>query len=463
MQRAMDSDSDCGSKEEKVSVDYVSDKKELAVECIIDPAAEELNDGFFDLHDVEAFADEEEDMLVDTGYSNIDDINDDVASNDSDAFETRKSLDRLQKKRKKEKESADEKSHASRGKRKRYRDDEDVKALMTLYKDTEEASEYDADDDDEFNALTAEGYFGPPTRRYHDSCRKKNETRGAYQWGDNQDDTGNDWNQPSDEDSYRSVNASDSNDSMNEEHTQRPNESRAGQSSKLLKQTEILEKEMLAEKPWSLFGESKGTDRPFNSLLDSTPEFEFATKMAPVITEDHTLSIEDMIKKRILAEDWDDVIPRELPDVGWSKRKGETPEVSQEKSKLSLGELYEREYLKKVTGYDVNAVEKQSEEETTKSEIRMLFANLCSRLDALSNYHFAPRPVADEAEVKTVTTPAIAMEEVLPLHVSNARVSAPEDIFATKHGRGGILRGDSEMDQVSTLVRLLQYLTGHNL
>ena len=70
-----------------------------------------------------------------------------------------------------------------------------------------------------------------------------------------------------------------------------------------------------------------------------------------------------------------------------------------------------------------------------------------SKLDALSNYHFAPRPIADEAEARPVTVPAIAMEEVLPLHVSDARGVAPEEVFATKRGREGILRGDTEMDQ----------------
>ena len=80
--------------------------------------------------------------------------------------------------------------------------------------------------------------------------------------------------------------------------------------------------------------------------------------------------------------------------------------------------------------------------------MKMLFANVCSKLDALSNYHFAPRPVADEAEVKTSATPAVAMEEVLPLHVSDAQAMAPEEVFNQKKGRDGILRGESEMDQV---------------
>jgi U3 small nucleolar RNA-associated protein MPP10 len=219
-------------------------------------------------------------------------------------------------------------------------------------------------------------------------------------------------------------------------------------SKKLEEQTLRLEAEMMAEKPWRMLGEAKGTNRPSDSLLDSTPEFEVAFKPPPMITAEHTSNIEDMIKKRIIEEDWDDVIPRELPDIGASKRGGDAPEVSQEKSKLGLGELYEREYLKKTTGFDRDAHEKETEEDAAKDEMKKLFASLCSQLDALSNYHFAPRPVADEADVQNrEDVPAIAMEEVLPLHMSKSRGVAPEEVYGTGKGRASVLKGESEMDQ----------------
>eukprot|EP00957_Ditylum_brightwellii_P000988 79057-Ditylum_brightwellii.AAC.1 len=105
---------------------------------------------------------------------------------------------------------------------------------------------------------------------------------------------------------------------------------------------------MLAEKPWQMTGEKKGTACPVNSLLEAAPKFEVATKMAPTITVEHMEILEEMIKRRIWAEDWDDIAPCELPDIG-IKKNDELPEVSQEKSKLGLVELYEREYLKKAT------------------------------------------------------------------------------------------------------------------
>ena len=79
--------------------------------------------------------------------------------------------------------------------------------------------------------------------------------------------------------------------------------------------------------------------------------------------------------------------------------------------------------------------------------MQSLFANLCSKLDALSNYHFTPRPLAVEPEVRAITQPAIAMEEVLPLHFNSERASAPEEVYGSKRGRDGILRAESELDQ----------------
>ena len=200
-----------------------------------------------------------------------------------------------------------------------------------------------------------------------------------------------------------------------------------------------------------MMGETKGSERPDNSLVDkdmmTSIEFEHASKLAPAITVAHTTNIEAMIKRRILDEDWDDIIPRELPDIGGGRRK-ELPEVSQERSKLGLGEIYEREYLKKVSGYDKDHQEQMTKEDAIKNETKGLFANLCSKLDALSNYHFTPRPVSDTRdEVKPITTPAIAMEEVLPLHVSDARAVAPEEVYDRKRGREGVFRGDHETSQ----------------
>ena len=468
MERAMediesDEDND-DNEEEKKAVGAKSGKSEE----LYDPVAEDLKDGFFDLNEMEDFADEEEDFLPDEAFG------------------------KPEKKKKGEKKSFHQKQRdgdflgGSDGedddqfdemdeeeepvKRKKYREDDEIEALFSMYQQTKE------DDEDDVVNMTAADIFGKPKKNHYERYYKKKEqinnralpkedddSWGEYDfekedegaWRDEHlqpskakdssedDDSGDDGEEPEDEES-------DAGGRRTKKQAQKKGDSsmHGKQTEKLRRQTEELEKELLAEKPWHMTGETKSTARPVNSLLEGTPEFDMASKQAPVITVQHTANLEEIIKKRIIAEDWDDVVPRELPDVGWHKKRGELPEVSQEKSKLGLGELYEREYLKKAVGYDKDAAEKQTEEEKVKDEMKQLFANLCSKLDALSNYHFAPRPISDEAEVRAVTAPAIAMEEVLPLHVSDARGVAPEEVYGTKRGREGILRAESEMDQV---------------
>ena len=475
-----DMDSDMDDMEEENPRQLKQKEEE---EDLYDEARENLNDGFFDLHEMEAFADEEEEMLPDEAYG-------EPQPDDAQKIEQkRKNLPHLKNRAGSDDDSEDEefkeleKNVEPTIRRKKYREDDDVNALAAMYDENEEDDDEWSDDEDNVVNLTAADFFGKPrkaSKEYISRLKKEKEQKktatadddsDADSW-DNHDfgqDDGTDWrggddddeiekeaeeDNENDSDSNDDDSASDSDDDSDDDEDEKEeveeNKKLSGyqeRSKKLNSMTEDMEKEVLSEKPWQMLGEAISSKRPENSLLEMTPEFEFATKQAPIITQEHTESIEEMIKRRVIEEDWDDVVPRELPDIGLDKRNGELPEVSQEKSKLSLGELYEREYLKKATGYDKDTVEKETEEEKARSEMRALFANICSKLDALSNYHFAPRPVSDEADVKTENTPAIAMEEVLPLYVSDAKAMAPEEIFDKKKGRDGILRGESEMDQ----------------
>ena len=83
-------------------------------------------------------------------------------------------------------------------------------------------------------------------------------------------------------------------------------------------------------------GGAGGKDIPSNSLLQSTPKFESASKAKPIITQEQTSTIENMIKLFWWGEDLDNVIPRALPDVESRSGEDKAHEVSQEKSKLGL-------------------------------------------------------------------------------------------------------------------------------
>ena len=72
-------------------------------------------------------------------------------------------------------------------------------------------------------------------------------------------------------------------------------------------------------------GGKGGKDLPSNSLLQSTPIFESVFKANPIITQEHTSTIENMIKLRVLGEDWDDFIPRALPNLWLSMGGGLIP------------------------------------------------------------------------------------------------------------------------------------------
>ena len=62
------------------------------------------------------------------------------------------------------------------------------------------------------------------------------------------------------------------------------------------------------------------------------------SKANTITNKEHMSTSENMIKLHVLGEDWDDAIPRVHPDIGSRRGKDEDPEVSQEKSKLGLGE-----------------------------------------------------------------------------------------------------------------------------
>ncbi|KAL6641936.1 hypothetical protein ACP70R_020117 [Stipagrostis hirtigluma subsp. patula] len=198
---------------------------------------------------------------------------------------------------------------------------------------------------------------------------------------------------------------------------------------------EEMEKAILEPNTWTMQGEITASSRPKNSALEVDLDFEHNVRPAPVITEEVTASLEEMIKKRIAEGHFDDV---EKPSLLPSKAPKEHKELDESKSKKGLAELYEEDYAQK-TGL---APAPLSISDELKKEANTLFKRICLKLDALSHFHFAPKPVIEDMSIQA-NVPALAMEEIAPVAVSDAAMLAPEEIFEGK----GAIKEEAELTQ----------------
>ena len=202
---------------------------------------------------------------------------------------------------------------------------------------------------------------------------------------------------------------------------------------KLAEEIRKLEAEAVAKRDWTLSGETTGTERPINSLLGEDLAFEHVGKPVPVITEEVSESLEALIKRRILAGEFDELV-RRRPDAS-DLRNGETRrglvELDDNKGKQSLAELYEEEHVKNANpdAYVSKADEKLRHEE---KEVERMWKDVCARLDALSSWHYKPKPAAPSltvvADVATIT-----MEDAQPataqgVHGGESMI-APQEVY----------------------------------
>ncbi|GAV09032.1 hypothetical protein RvY_18636 [Ramazzottius varieornatus] len=194
---------------------------------------------------------------------------------------------------------------------------------------------------------------------------------------------------------------------------------------KLKEKIQGLEEQAISSQPWQLGGEVSAVKRPENSLLEEFLQFEHVTRQAPVITEEVTLKLEDLIIQRIRNKAFDDVErkakAKEIDPYEYKKKLV----LEEAKSKQSLSQIYEQEYLKNVTKTN------EEEEKEEHRKIRTAMNNLLVKLDALSNFHFVPKPVAPDIKIIN-NLPTIVVEDVQPSAVSTSQLLAPEEVQPKK-------------------------------
>ncbi|EMD96447.1 hypothetical protein COCC4DRAFT_75330 [Bipolaris maydis ATCC 48331] len=197
---------------------------------------------------------------------------------------------------------------------------------------------------------------------------------------------------------------------------------------KIAEEIRKLEAANVAKRQWQLSGEARAADRPLNSLLEENLEFERAGKPVPIVTQETSEDIEALIKRRILAGEFDEVHRRRPDDLATGPRRGRV-EIDDTKSGKGLAEIYEEEHLRQT---DPNFVEAKDEKlKKEHDEISALWKSVSAKLDSLSSSHFKPKPAAPNLEIRT-DAPAIEMEDARPTaggDVAGASMLAPQEIY----------------------------------
>ncbi|KAJ9156181.1 U3 small nucleolar ribonucleoprotein MPP10 [Pleurostoma richardsiae] len=233
---------------------------------------------------------------------------------------------------------------------------------------------------------------------------------------------------------------SDSEDALSDVSAGNPKSRRSAherRQAKLADEIRRLEAELVAKRAWTMSGEASAVDRPMNSLLEEDLEFEHAGKPVPVITESVSEDIEEMIKRRLLADELDELVRRRpTADLPASTRRG-LVELDDTKAQQSLAEIYEEEAVKDANPdtYVSKADEKLQREE---KEIEQMWKEVSAKLDALSSWHYKPKPAAPSLTV-VADVATVAMEDAQPTTAQGvsggASMVAPQEVYnPTKEG-----------------------------
>lgn len=242
--------------------------------------------------------------------------------------------------------------------------------------------------------------------------------------------------------------ADDSEDALSDVSAGDPKSRRSAherRQAKLAEEIRKLEAESVAKREWTLSGEATAVDRPMNSLLEQDLDFEHVGKPVPVITPEVSESIEELIKRRILSQEFDEV-PRRRPDTEGlpsNTRRG-LVELDDSKPNKSLAEVYEEEHVKN-TNPDTYVSKSDEKLQKEEKEIEEMWKQVCARLDSLSSWHYKPKPTAASLSV-VADVATVSMEDAQPTTAQGVTGEssrmAPQEIYKAGADPDSVAKGE---------------------
>ncbi|KAI1646286.1 Mpp10 protein [Daldinia loculata] len=309
----------------------------------------------------------------------------------------------------------------------------------------EEGDEMDGEDDSNANEIYYKDFFAPPQRKGAKNSKAKQfrEPRPTKPDDNDVDRAMADVRRDLFEDESE---REDSEDALSDASAGDPKSRKSAherRQAKLAEEIRQLEAANVAKRQWAMSGEAKAIDRPMNSLLGEDLDFEHVGKPVPVITAEVSESIEDMIKRRILAQEFDEVVKRrpDASEFSSNTRRG-LVDLDDTKAKQSLAEMYEEEHVKNTNpdSYVSKADEKLGKEE---KEIEQMWKEVSASLDALTSWHYKPKPAAPSLTVVSDVA-TISMEDAQPTTSQGVsggdHTLAPQEIY--KAGKDTAEKGE---------------------
>lgn len=214
---------------------------------------------------------------------------------------------------------------------------------------------------------------------------------------------------------------------------------------KLAEEIRRLEAASVAKRQWTLAGEARAADRPMNSLLEEDLDFERTGKPVPEITAEISESIEELIKRRILAQEFDEVVRRRPDSLNTpaNTRRG-LFELDDSKPQQSLAEMYEEEHVK-ATNPDTYISKTDEKMRKEEKEIEAMWKDVSAKLDALSSWHYKPKPAAPSLTVVSDVA-TITMEDAQPTTASGISggesMLAPQEIYKAGKEKDSVEKGE---------------------